>query len=283
MKAFGTIGDHVALAGLPRLAARYRAGEFSSAEYAATYVLFWQLARHGRRFALRRSRRDPKPDGTAWLACLDELSGRERRARLVDFLERYDFLEVRRRVNVALIGWLRSEWRLTLCENIPSVREVLHLQALGTRPVTVIADYPRLLEPVHEKSDAFAFVCHDLEHAWQFFHDPARHETQRRFARLLDRAIERGVFALYLGDPVFAEKLDYLAADMNTHVMHSLQYLRAILLDFHLRAEGKGTREQLAPDSRISLDHCLEYFSACTDLPAAPSAALNSFVTAVRG
>ncbi len=267
--------DHVALAWMPQYATRYRAGEFAPAEYAATYVLHWQLARHGSRLAQRRSRTDAKPDGAVWLAQLDELQSATRIARLTDFLERYDLRQVSRRVNAALVGWLRGEWQLTLCERVPSVREVLRMQTRGTRPATVIPDYPRLLEPVLEKPNAFAFICHDLEHAWQFFHNAERHETQCRFAQQLDCAIEQGVFASYVADPLFAEKFDYLAADMNTHIAHSLQYLRAILLDFHLRAEGKGPRDRLSPESRACLFRCFSGFGTGAALTGAPFDALS--------
>jgi hypothetical protein len=274
--------DRATLAGIPGLAVRYRSGEFSAAEYAAIYVLVWQLACYGNCFALRRSRRDPKPDGAATLARFEELSSSERTVWLIDFLGRHDLRGVRRRVNVALIGWLKDEWRLSLCESVPGVREVLRMQILGTRPVTVIAGYPRLLEPVQEKSDAFSFVRHDLEHAWQFFRDPESHDAQRRFAQMLDRALEQGVFTPYVADPVFSEKLDYLAADMNTHVMHSLQYLRAILLDFHLRAEGKGPREQLSAESRAHLHRCLAGFDDNVGLGEDSLAVPGFAATAIR-
>jgi hypothetical protein len=247
---------------LPGLARRYRDGEFTPPVYAARYVVQWQMLRHGDRLAQRRSRRHPKPDGTAWLIELDTLSPPDAAAFLIHLLERHDLRGVSRRVNVALAAWLRGTWPLQLCERIPQTREVLRMQVDGTRPVTVIAEYPRLLEPVDDKADAFAFVCHDLEHAWQFFHDGERHIAQRRFARELEHAIERGVFAPYAADPEFARKFDYLAADMNTHIAHSLQYLRAILLDFHLRAEAKVPTDRLAPESRERLRRCLANFSA---------------------
>jgi hypothetical protein len=135
------------------------------------------------------------------------------------------------------------------------------MQVRGTRPVTVIAAYPQLLDPVEHKTDAFEFLCHDLEHAWQFFHDPASHAAQRRFAAELEHAVDAGVFDAYVTDREFAGKFNYLAADMNTHVAHSLQYLRAILLEFHLREEGKGMREEISPSARDRLGRCLERFS----------------------
>ncbi len=45
---------------------------------------------------------------------------------------------------------------------------------------------------------------------------------------------------------MFAQKFDYLISDMNTHAMHSLQYLQAILIDFHLRREGKHPSDKVS-------------------------------------
>ncbi|HKQ31207.1 MAG TPA: hypothetical protein VJS66_07985 [Burkholderiales bacterium] len=254
--------DSAKFSSLSTLARRYRAGDFTPPVYVARYVLQWQLLRHADHPAQRRSRCDPKPTAGEWLAGIDSIAPSSAAVFLADVFERYNLRGVRRRVNIALAAWLRGVWPLRLCERVPSSREVLRMQIEGTRPVTVIADYPRLLQPIEEKSDAFAFVCHDLEHAWQFFHDSERHDTQRRFAHELECAIDRGVFAPYMADPVFADKFDYLAADMNTHIAHSLQYLRAILLDFYLRAEGKAPNDRLAPESRERLHRCLSHFSA---------------------
>jgi hypothetical protein len=117
--------NHALLAEMSVLAARYRAGEFASAEYAARCVLHWQRARHGSRIAQRRSRRDTKPEVEPWLTALDALPSPVALASLIEWLERYDLRGVSRRVSEALIGWLRSEWPLTLCERIPTMREVL--------------------------------------------------------------------------------------------------------------------------------------------------------------
>ncbi len=253
--------DQESYQAIASLAEQYRAGQLTPPVYAARYVLCWQFIRHGKTVAQRRSRQHPKPDGAAWLAQLDSLSSCAATTRLIEILERYDLRRVSRRVGIALAGWLRGTWPLTLHETVPSAREILRMQIHGTRAVTVIADYPRLVQPIEDKPDAFAFVCHDLEHAWQFFHDPEWHVAQRRFAYELDGAIEHGVFADYLHDPLFEEKFNYLAADMNTHVAHSIQYLRAILLECLLRFECKGPREQLSDGARERLTNCLANFS----------------------
>lgn len=259
---------------IPSLAARHRVGEFTDAEYVALFVLHWQVARYGRRVAQRRSRASSTPNGVDWLAQAMAAGGAARCQFLLGLFEHYDFRGVRRRVGDAIAHWLRGQWNITLCHHIPSVSAVLQMQAQGSRPVTVIADYPRLAAPMLDKANAFEFACHDLEHAWQFFHDPAQCAAQQAFARRLQQACASGLFASYLDDPEFAKKFDYLAADMNTHVAHSIQYLRAVMLERLLRAEGKPPRGQLSPAGRAQLKWVLSPFTFDMALSlSAPSAA----------
>ena len=220
---------------LPALTARRRAGELAPAVYAALYFLLWQLATQGRLSAARRCRDDARPDMAAWLADVETADGAALHARLLDRLGRYQFRGVIANVPSALVQWLRGAWPLVLREDIPDPREVLRLQARGTRAVTAITAWPRMCEPVLEKPDAFAFFVHDLEHAYKFFHSPALHAAQCAFFSALEDAIDRGVFAPYFGDAVFVEKFHYLMSDMNTHPEHSRQYLRAILIEFYQR------------------------------------------------
>lgn len=245
------------LSQLPALAERYRAKQLTAAEYAALYVLYWQVARYGARVAQRRSRADAPVDGFMWCDRALRLRGPARAEYLVELFTRYDLRGVRRRVGTALRQWLLGAWRLMLCERVPVPRAVLRLQASGIRPITLVAAYPRLLQPVLDKSDAFAFACHDLEHAWQFFHEPDSCRAQQGFARRLHRALSAGAFDAYLADVRFAEQFAYLAADMNTHVLHSLQYLRAILIEHHLRRSGLGPNEKLPAPAHAAIHAAL--------------------------
>ena len=239
---------------IARVAASWRRGEISSAVFAALYFLRWQVARHGGRFAARVRKSDPPPDSNAWLDSMEAADTRTLPARLQDFLENHRFYGVSAAVPTALGHWLRGGWRLELCEGIPSPLAVLHAQARGTRWVTAITAYPRLLEPVLNKSDAFAFFLHDLEHAFKFFQSPALHAGQRAFFAALEAAVERGAFAAFCEDSEFAQKLDYLMSDMNTHPQHSRQYLRAILIESCLRREGMPPGAPLAPSARRAID-----------------------------
>ena len=230
---------------LPGLAARWRAGEFGAALFAARYFLIWQIAVHGRYFASRKCKSDARPDAEKWLAVL-ETEGETLRAPLLGWLGRYQFRGVIGNVPTALVRWLEGSWPLMLREDIPKPLEVLHMQARGVRAVTALTAWPRMCQPVLKKPDAFAFFVHDLEHAYKFFHSPVLHADQRMFFAQLEDACDRGMFAPYFDDSEFVEKFHYLASDMNTHPEHGRHYLRAILVEFYLRREEKALSEPLS-------------------------------------
>ena len=218
--------------------ARWRAGEIDDPSYAALFFLHWQMSIHGKRFASRLHKGDPRPNPALWLLEITALDRQQARHYLRGIFERYQFFGVIGNVPMALAAWLEMAWPLTLCEHIPEPREVLRMQAEGTRPVTVLSCWPRMLNPVLTKPNAFAFMVHDLEHAWKFYHDPGMFRQQRELFRLLLTAEAEGRFDAYLVDPVFSTKFDYLISDMNTHPLHAAQFLRAILVEFHLRREN---------------------------------------------
>lgn len=238
---------------LPELAARWRAGEFDAAVLAALYFFHWQMATHGQAFASRKRKSDPRPDAQACLAALEMSGGDTRRARMLDWLERYQFRGVIGNVPVALVQWLRGNWPLVLREDIPKPLELLRMQARGTRAVTAITAWPRLREPVLGKPDGYAFFLHDLEHAYKFFHSSALHAGQRTFFTRIEEAFDRGVFAPYFDDAEFVTRFHYLMSDMNTHPEHSRQYLRAILVEYYLRREHKTLSEPLSMMSESAM------------------------------
>jgi hypothetical protein len=262
------------LARIPELTARWRSGGLSDAAYAALYFFTWQIGIHGPRFASRKVKSDPRPDASSWLADFDRSVGNELERMLVDRIERYHFFGLIPNVSVALSAWLRGEWPLLLTERIPTPEEVLEMQVAGRRPITVVADYPRLLRPVLKKANGFAFFVHDLEHAFKFFHDRNIHVGQRKFFGLILEAVRQGLFSPYLGDPVFREKFDYLISDMNTHLIHSLRFLGAILIGCVLRRERKTPHESLSPAGEDELAGLLQALSHCWKFPSAAERAL---------
>ncbi|QXP83527.1 hypothetical protein [Methylococcus sp. Mc7] len=249
--------------GIGALAGRWRNGAIGDAQYAAGYFLIWQIALHGARFTSRKSRLDPRPSAEGWLDLLDRLEGDVLTSALCGRLERYQFRCVIPAVPAALVAWLQGRWALRLTERIPSPREVLAMQGRGERPVTLLAVYPRMLEPVLSKPNGFEFFVHDLEHACKFFQDSSRHAGQRAFFLAMAAALDAGCFEGRLTDPVFSARFDYLVSDMNTHVVHSLQYLRAILIESELRLEGKAPNQRLSAGGRDAIAALLAALGAC--------------------
>lgn len=246
--------SHELLTRLPGLAECWRAREFDAAVFAALYFLHWQLAIHGQQFASRKNRNDPRPMTTEWLAVMEMAQGEDLREQLLDWLERYQFRGVISNVPTALVQWLRDNWPLIVREDVPKPLEVLRMQARGYRAVTILTEYPRLREPVLNKPDAFAFFVHDLEHAYKFFHSPALRAGQCAFFTTLEDAFDRGLFEPYFNDGEFVTRFHYLMSDMNTHPEHSRQYLRAILVECHLRHERKGQREPLSSAAELAIE-----------------------------
>lgn len=246
-----------------------RRTHWDAAAFAALYFLHWQIAVHGRAFASRKRKDASRPDARAWLAAIQAAEGEGLQGLLLDYLERYQFRGVIANVPAALAAWLRGTWPLEVRDDIPSPREILRAQARGMRPVTAITAYPRMLKPVLTKPNAFAFFLHDVEHAYKFFHAPALYAGQRAFFAILEAAVDKGIFAPYLGDAVFVDKFHYLMSDMNTHPQHSRQYLRAILIEFYLRRDGKAPTAPLdravqrAINDAMSAVEVREQLSAC--------------------
>lgn len=263
---------------LPRLHQRWRSGTLTAAAYAAAYFVVWRIARHGSCFAARRSKRDPRPDAGTWLAHL-ESPGVQVHEQLCVWLETAQFRGVAGAVVEALSAWLRGAYDLQLRLEIPDPLEVLRLQAQGSRPVTLIPDPDRALRPVLSKADGDAFLIHDLEHAFRFFHDPRLHAGQRRWFGYLLRAVEAGLFESLRADPVFAGQFDYLISDMNTHPLHGLRYLTAVLIEAQLRREGRAVTAPLSAAGEARLQALLEMLADCWQFPAA---AREAFLTLLR-
>lgn len=194
---------------MSRRAAHWPVEGLNAAISAARYFLYWQIAKYGSAFAARKRKGDARPDADA---CLEALAkdGESSRGWLIEYVERYQFRDVRAGVPIALAQWLRGRWPLVWRTRIPTPREVLRAQARGMRPVTAILAYPRLLLPVLGKSDGYSFFLHDLEHAYKFFHSPLLHAGQRAFFAALETALDHGVFARYFDDAVFTGKFHYL-------------------------------------------------------------------------
>jgi hypothetical protein len=136
-----------------------------------------------------------------------------------------------------MFAWLEGRYPLDLREDIPTPQEMLDVQCEGRRYVTLMPRPEQQLTSYGRHEDACAFTLHDLEHAHKFFGDPECQRGQMRFFRGLRAALPR--LQLWCEDAVFTRDLDYLMSDMNSHPVHLVKFLKAIILTAEIRRTGE--------------------------------------------
>jgi hypothetical protein len=135
-----------------------------------------------------------------------------------------------------LVGWLDGRYPLQLRLDIPSPDEMLEIQCRGLRYVSLLLNDDVQFQAYGRHRDACDFLLHDFEHAHKFYGDPQTHGGQVRFFQALWKT--RSAFAPWAGDAVFNKDLDYLKSDMNSHPVHLLKYLKAVVLSAEMRKSG---------------------------------------------
>ena len=127
----------------------------------------------------------------------------------------YKWKKIQARIQWILELWLKQGLPLKVTDEEVTPYQMLEEQSRGWRVVT-------LKEPL-------SFVLHDLEHAERFFHNEQSYLGQIGFYRRLQESVENGFWSESLQNPNFEKAFFYLMSDMNTHCVHMLKYLRAIL------------------------------------------------------
>lgn len=135
-----------------------------------------------------------------------------------------------------LVGWFEDRYPLIIRHEIPGAQEMLSVQCEGNRIVTLLLNEEEQNVRYGRHADACDFMLHDFEHAHKFFGEPRSHSGQVRFFRRLKASLAR--FEIWSGDTLFKRDLEYLMSDMNSHPMHLLKYLKAIVLNAEMRRTG---------------------------------------------
>jgi|GEM_PF-5807388 len=140
------------------------------------------------------------------------------------------------RIQEALEKWEAGLWPIELYFRPLEPLEVLQQLEAGKRGLSILHTAEDLASLVEEKFDALGFIIHDLMHAYQFFHDPASNQGQRKFARALltwlnELRIQRpDSWTILMKDEAF----NYLMSDMNSHPTHLKQTLQHICYQLNI-------------------------------------------------
>jgi hypothetical protein len=141
---------------------------------------------------------------------------------------------VREDSRMGLAGWLKQEYPLILVEEIPTPEQMLEIQCQGKRYVTLLEAPEWQQRKLGRHNGAFEFLLHDLEHAHKFLGDKSSHRGQVHFFRL----VKNTDLGHFLMDEQFRREYHYLISDMNSHPVHLLKYLKAIVLNAFIRETG---------------------------------------------
>jgi hypothetical protein len=156
-------------------------------------------------------------------------------ATLAELVEHFSFRSIARDSHLGLLGYLQERYPLILLDHIPQPEEMLEIQCEGKRFVTLLLGEEWQKCQIGRHDGACEFLLHDLEHAHKFFGEPHTYIGQVKFFRKIKAAHQKGYFADALTDPQFQSEFHYLISDMNSHPLHLLKYLKAIVLNALLR------------------------------------------------
>ncbi len=135
-------------------------------------------------------------------------------------------------VQRCLLAWHERRYQLELVRTLPSAKEILTLQATGKRYVSLFS--PCDTYPANTgHSDPVDFLIHDLLHADHFFSQPGLFQGQKKFYQYLLQTCEHPLLIKAQNeDPEFKRSFEYLCSDMNSHPVHLLKTLKAILRNY---------------------------------------------------
>ncbi|MGZ3721870.1 MAG: hypothetical protein ACXVA9_02995 [Bdellovibrionales bacterium] len=153
-----------------------------------------------------------------------------------ELYQRFFFRGVVMDSHEGLVGWLERRYPLILRLDIPTPDEMLEIQCQGLRFVTLLLNEEVQFQPYGRHVDACAFLLHDFEHAHKFYGDRKIHLGQVRFFQAL--WMTRSSFARWTADLAFNKDLDYLKSDMNSHPVHLIKFLKAVVLSAEMRKTG---------------------------------------------
>lgn len=229
---------------LENLARKLASGECSPAEICTRYLLLHLHARQPARWLSSPRASGARLNGglLSELAALGvELSHRQRErlggfTDVCELFRGFFFRGVVLDSHEGMVGWLEKRYPLCLRVDMPSPDEMLAAQCDGVRFVTLLIDGPAQFQTYGRHADACEFMLHDFEHAHKFFGDEKSFRGQLRFFRALRASIL--AFERWNNDRQFVKDLDYLKADMNSHPVHLIKYLKAVVLSAEMRATG---------------------------------------------
>jgi hypothetical protein len=148
---------------------------------------------------------------------------------ITDFLANIKIKAIPEAALSGLFHFYCGDYDLKILCYEPAPQEILKLQIQNQRVITFEADYTVWPDKKYGERDFLSFVLHDLIHAEHFLSDPQKRLGQIGFYKFLEKLMMSNLLDPYLLIPRFDQSFSYLISDMNSHVIHLLKTLKAII------------------------------------------------------
>ena len=203
------------------------------------------------------------------LQAMNSLKRFENDHLFIDFFCTHSWRSIPYSVARSLCEWHNGLYDLKLLTTIPSVEEVLEMQAQGRRCVSMLISAEEIQNFVLEGRDVLGFIVHDLIHADHFFHHRENALAQIQFSQKLVILRQFTVTDQMMQlDFKFRDELHYLMSDMNSVPLHLLKTLKAVVLGYFKRRDQVEMNAVLSSQSEAEFRDVLETLLKPWNIPA---------------
>jgi hypothetical protein len=226
----------------------WRLGRIGDAEFVTCYLLGFALQLHGRKALIAaegtglkqsKSLSSPLLSNLLDFTALDRSGGgtgyiekflNKFDLPVAEFLDCFQLRGVPLSAHRALQRWFHTPESLHLFLTVPTPLEVLEMQCLPRRCISVIIDREQMKDYIQGERDAFGFCLHDLIHAEHFYAHPEIMAGQIGFYRSMRQVLNSGLLQHKLEkSPGFRKDFEYVFSDMNAYATHLMKTLKAVI------------------------------------------------------
>lgn len=129
----------------------------------------------------------------------------------------------------ALFHFQQRSYPMVIMNSEPSPFDLLDLQIEGQRVLTFEPDFKIWPNLMYEARDPLSFWIHDLIHAEHFFENDFKKSGQIVFYKFAKQISQLESIQKLLLSKDFAEKFYYIISDMNSHPLHLMVTLKAVI------------------------------------------------------
>jgi hypothetical protein len=152
---------------------------------------------------------------------------------VLDFLSIVKIKPIPEAALSGLFHFFTDDYQLEVLSYEPNPTEVLDYQIQNKRILTFDNETTKWVHKKYGERDVLSFILHDLIHAEHFLGDSQKRQSQIGFYKFTKLILDNNLLHEFLFSAEFNKQFSYLISDMNSHLIHLLKTLRAIIDQHH--------------------------------------------------